>query len=93
MLVSTPYNQHFFNLPIISKTNTKVSKLSGGQKQRVAIARALAYDTPIIVADEPTGSLDRAQSKSILELLHKISKDKLVIIVTHNKNLLSYSVN
>ena len=65
--------------------NTKVSKLSGGQKQRVAIARALAYDTPIIVADEPTGSLDRAQSKSILELLHKISKDKLVIIVTHNK--------
>ena len=56
--------------------NTKVSKLSGGQKQRVAIARALAYDTPIIVADEPTGSLDRAQSKSILELLHKISKDK-----------------
>lgn len=65
--------------------NTKVSKLSGGQKQRVAIARALAYDTPIIVADEPTGSLDSTQSKSILELLHKISKDKLVIIVTHNK--------
>lgn len=66
--------------------NTKVSKLSGGQKQRVAIARALAYDTPIIVADEPTGSLDSKQSKEIIELFHKISKDKLVIIVTHNKN-------
>ena len=66
--------------------NTKVSKLSGGQKQRVAIARALAYDTPIIVADEPTGSLDSKQSKEIIELFHKISTNKLVIIVTHNKN-------
>ena len=65
---------------------TKVSKLSGGQKQRVAIARALAYDTPIIVCDEPTGSLDSKSSKSILELLANISKDKLVIVVTHNQN-------
>jgi len=66
--------------------NTLVSKLSGGQKQRVAIARALANDTPIIVADEPTGSLDSKSSKEILKLLHEISKDKLVIIVTHNKS-------
>lgn len=65
--------------------NTLVSKLSGGQKQRVAIARALANDTPIIVADEPTGSLDSKSSKEILKLLHEISKDKLVIVVTHNK--------
>ena len=64
--------------------NTKVSKLSGGQKQRVAIARVLAKDTPIIVADEPTGSLDQKNAKSTIELLHKISKDKLVVIVTHN---------
>jgi ABC-type lipoprotein export system ATPase subunit len=64
--------------------NKKVSKLSGGQKQRVAIARALAKDTPIIVADEPTGNLDSESSKQIIELLHEISKDKLVIIVTHN---------
>lgn len=64
--------------------NTKVSKLSGGQKQRVAIARALAKDTPIIVADEPTGNLDVESAKSIIKLLHKISKDKLIIIVTHN---------
>ena len=65
--------------------NTKASKLSGGQKQRVAIARCLASDTPIIVADEPTGSLDSEASKSILEILHNVSKDKLVIVVTHNK--------
>ena len=64
--------------------NTKVSKLSGGQKQRVAIARVLAKDTPIIVADEPTGSLDQKNAKSIVELLYKVSKNKLVVIVTHN---------
>lgn len=64
--------------------NTKVSKLSGGQKQRVAIARALAKDTPIIIADEPTGNLDSRSAKSIIKLLSEISKDKLVIIVTHN---------
>ncbi len=62
----------------------KVSKLSGGQKQRVAIARALARETPIIVADEPTANLDSRSSKSIIELLKEISKDKLVIVVTHN---------
>ena len=65
--------------------NTHVSKLSGGQKQRVAIARALANDTPIIVADEPTGALDSKASKEILKLLYEISHDKLVIVVTHNK--------
>ncbi len=65
--------------------NTKVSKLSGGQKQRVAIARALAKETPIIVADEPTGNLDSKSANQIMQLLHKISKDKLVIVVTHNK--------
>ena len=64
--------------------NTKVSKLSGGQKQRVAIARALAKDTPIIVADEPTGNLDSRSAKEIIKLLYEISKNKLVIIVTHN---------
>lgn len=64
--------------------NKKVSKLSGGQKQRVAIARALAKETPIIVADEPTGNLDQASAKDIFKLLYEISKDKLVIVVTHN---------
>ena len=64
--------------------NTKVSKLSGGQKQRVAIARAMVKDTPIIVADEPTGNLDVESAKEAIEILKKVSKDKLVIIVTHN---------
>ncbi len=64
--------------------NTKASKLSGGQKQRVAIARALAKDTPVIVADEPTGNLDVKSAKSIMKLLKDISKEKLVVIVTHN---------
>ena len=64
--------------------NTKVSKLSGGQKQKVAIARALAKDVPIIVADEPTGNLDKASAENIIKLLYEISKEKLVIIVTHN---------
>ncbi len=64
--------------------NTKTSKLSGGQKQRVAIARALAKDTPIIIADEPTGNLDSVSASEIIELLHEVSKERLVIIVTHN---------
>ena len=64
--------------------NTKVSRLSGGQKQRVAIARALAKETPIIIADEPTGNLDSKSATDIFKILNEISKDKLVIIVTHN---------
>lgn len=62
----------------------KVSKLSGGQKQRVSIARALAKDTAIVVADEPTGNLDSKSAEGIVQLLSEISKDKLVIVVTHN---------
>lgn len=64
--------------------HTKVSKLSGGMKQRVSIARCLAKDTPIIIADEPTGNLDSKNAKSVLKLLYEISKYKLVIVVTHN---------
>lgn len=64
--------------------NTRVSKLSGGQKQRVAIARALAKNTPIIIADEPTGNLDKRAAESVLKTLAHTAKDKLVIVVTHN---------
>lgn len=64
--------------------NTKVSKLSGGQKQRVAIARAMVKETPIIVADEPTGNLDSKSAKEVIEILKKVAKDKLVVMVTHN---------
>ena len=62
----------------------KGSKLSGGQKQRTVIARALAKDSPIILADEPTGNLDSATSAEIIELLREVSQDKLLIVVTHN---------
>ncbi|WP_162146821.1 ABC transporter ATP-binding protein [Acholeplasma granularum] len=69
---------------LLSHKNHKASKLSGGQKQRTVIARALAKDCPIIVADEPTGNLDSESSKQVINLLREISKDKLVIIVTHD---------
>ncbi len=62
----------------------KGSKLSGGQKQRTVIARALAKDSPIILADEPTGNLDSRTSAEIIDLLKEVSKDKLLIMVTHN---------
>ncbi len=62
----------------------KGSKLSGGQKQRTVIARALAKDSPIILADEPTGNLDSVSSREIIELLREVSRDKLLIVVTHN---------
>lgn len=67
-----------------SHINHKCTHLSGGQKQRVAIARALAKDTPIIIADEPTGNLDEESSKSIIKLLCDVAKNKLLIMVTHN---------
>ena len=67
---------------LASHVKQKGSKLSGGQKQRTVIARALAKDSPIILADEPTGNLDSATSKEIIELLREVSKDKLLIVVT-----------
>ena len=63
------------------------NQLSGGQMQRVAIARALVNDPDIILADEPTGALDTKTSVQIMELLKSISKDKLIIMVTHNPTL------
>ena len=69
---------------LTSHIKHKGSKLSGGQKQRTVIARALAKDSPIILADEPTGNLDSKTSAEIIELLKEVSKDKLLIVVTHN---------
>ena len=65
----------------------KPNELSGGQMQRVAIARALVNNPDIILADEPTGALDSNTSIQIMELIKEISKDKLVIMVTHNPEL------
>ena len=65
----------------------KPNQLSGGQMQRVAIARALVNDPDILLADEPTGALDSNTSTQIMELLKEVAKDRLVIMVTHNKEL------
>lgn len=67
--------------------NKKPNELSGGQMQRVAIARALVNNPDIILADEPTGALDTKTSVQVMEILKKISKDKLIIMVTHNPEL------
>ena len=65
----------------------KPNQLSGGQMQRVAIARALVNNPDIILADEPTGALDTKTSVQIMEILKEISKNKLIIMVTHNPEL------
>ena len=67
--------------------NKKPNQLSGGQMQRVAIARALVNNPEIILADEPTGALDTKTSVQIMEILKEISKDRLIIMVTHNPEL------
>ena len=65
----------------------KPNQMSGGQMQRVAIARALVNDPDILLADEPTGALDSETSVQVMEILKKISKDRLIIMVTHNPEL------
>lgn len=67
--------------------NKRPSQLSGGQMQRVAIARAIANDPDILLCDEPTGALDTETSVQIMELIKKLSKDRLIIMVTHNPEL------
>lgn len=69
---------------LTGQMNRRGSKLSGGEKQRTVIARALAKDAPIILADEPTGNLDVKASEEVAALLKEVSKDKLVVVVTHN---------
>ena len=71
------------------KATRKILKLSGGEQQRVAIARALAHDPELIVADEPTGNLDKQTEDSILKIFSRLAHDegKCVIIVTHSKKV------
>ena len=70
-----------------SQLNKKPSEMSGGQMQRVAIARALVNNPDIILADEPTGALDSETSVQVMEILKEISKERLVVMVTHNPEI------
>ena len=72
---------------LADQVKKKQNQLSGGQMQRVAIARALVNNPDIILADEPTGALDSATSVQVMKILKDISSNKLVIMVTHNKEL------
>ncbi|MGE8078521.1 ATP-binding cassette domain-containing protein [Peribacillus loiseleuriae] len=78
-------------LGLSQKIDEKIENLSGGQKQRVAIARALISNPRIILADEPTGALDRSNSNEIMELLKDISKDCLVIVITHDQKICGFA--
>ena len=71
------------------KAARKILKLSGGEQQRIAIARALAHDPELIVADEPTGNLDKSTEDSILKIFTRLAREenKCVIIVTHSKKV------
>lgn len=78
-------------LGLTEKINTKVALLSGGQKQRVAIGRALINSPKVILADEPTGSLDKKTSSEILDLLLNLNKEgKTVIIITHDSEVAAH---
>ncbi len=78
-------NQILTEVDLEGYGNRKPNELSGGQKQRVAIARALIKNPEIIMADEPTGALDSNTGKQVFDTLKKLSKDKLVIIVSHDR--------
>jgi putative ABC transport system permease protein len=67
-----------------------INQLSGGQQQRIAIARAIVKNPQVILADEPTGNLDTRNTFEIMNIIKKISEEKLVILVTHEKNLVNH---
>ena len=80
------------DLGLTEFANKKISELSGGQKQRVAIARALVNNPEMIVADEPTGSLDSQSQENVLEIFKELAESgKTVIIVTHNPEVAYYA--
>ena len=93
LLLTNSKNKHKRVLKMLDKVglkdkkDSKICDLSGGQKQRVAISRALINNPDIILADEPTGALDYKTGYEIMNLIKKLSKNKLVIMVTHNKVL------
>lgn len=78
-------------LGLAQQAGKKIETLSGGQKQRTAIARALMNDPAILLADEPTGALDRANANQIMELLKALSRDRLMLVITHDQKCAQYA--
>ncbi|MDU7251495.1 MAG: ABC transporter ATP-binding protein [Clostridium sp.] len=78
------------DLGLSNKAYDPIDNLSGGEKQRVAIARALINDPEILLADEPTGALDEDTTKSIMEIIKKLSKNKTVVVITHDDAVAEY---
>lgn len=83
-------NKILDDVDLTGYANRKPNELSGGQKQRVAIARALIKEPRIIMADEPTGALDSNTGKQVFDTLKKLSQDKLVIVVSHDREFAEY---
>lgn len=84
----TKNNEWIINKLGLSKIkNTKTNKISGGEKQRTAIARSILSDSLVYLADEPTGAIDTANSIKIMQILKELSKEKLVLMITHNEDL------
>lgn len=78
------------NIGMINYRKRRASQLSGGQQQRVAIARALAKNPQVIIADEPTGNLDSKNTQEVMDIIKRISLNKLVILVTHEENIANF---
>ncbi|AIO18641.1 Macrolide export ATP-binding/permease protein MacB [Candidatus Izimaplasma bacterium HR1] len=78
------------SMGMINYRKRRAAQLSGGQQQRVAIARALAKNPKVIIADEPTGNLDSKNTQEIMNIIKKISQNKLVVLVTHEENIANF---
>lgn len=86
-MVDADIDSSLESIGLLNKKNVIVSKLSGGEKQRVSIARSILKKSKIIIFDEPTASLDTANSERVFELIKEISKNHLCLVSTHNTEL------